>query len=185
LSVRYFPNPPEGIDQNAPDAVGWRREVAHELNIDEHIAKTAPVAADEILIFSVADNNTRKTTLAECLPAITQGTQPFVAVFMLNGAPSATQRLLHFKAPFTITFAAGLAPSAGNARTLATAQTDFDIQRNAVSVGTVRWTAAVAAASFIAASQIVLAANDILEVFAPGTPDATLADFGVSLSGLR
>ncbi len=66
MTVRYFPNPPESIDQNSADAVGWRREVAHELNIDTHIEKTVPLAVDEILIFSVADNNTRKTTLAEC-----------------------------------------------------------------------------------------------------------------------
>lgn len=66
MTVRYFPNPPEGIDQNSADAAGWRREVAHELNIDEHIEKTAPVAGDFFLMFSVADNNTRKVTLGHC-----------------------------------------------------------------------------------------------------------------------
>lgn len=67
MTVRYFPNPPEGIDQGSPDAVGWRREVAHELNIDEHIeVTTVDPAADELLIFSAVNNNSRKIKLNKC-----------------------------------------------------------------------------------------------------------------------
>lgn len=113
------------------------------------------------------------------------GSQPYDVAFMLNGAPTATQCLCRVDFTRTVVFAAGLSPSHGIARTAATAQTDLDIQKNGSSVGTVRWAAAGTVASFIMASQTTFSAGDILEVFAPGSPDATLADVGVVLSGTR
>lgn len=115
----------------------------------------------------------------------TVGAQPYDVVFMLNGAPTASQCLLRHKFARTVVFASGLSPSAGVARTAATAQTDLDIQKNTSSVGTVRWAAAGTAASFIMGSQTTFSAGDIIEVFAPASPDATLANISVTLAGTR
>ena len=65
----------------------------------------------------------------------------------------------------------------------ATAQTDFDIQRNGTSFATMRFAAGADTASFIAASETVLEPGDVLSVVAPATPDATLADVAFSLAG--
>ena len=67
----------------------------------------------------------------------------------------------------------------------ATAQTDFDILKNGVSFGTMRFAAAGSTASFISASGASFAAGDILTVVAPASPDATLANVGFSLAGTR
>lgn len=112
--------------------------------------------------------------------------QPYDVGFSLNGAPTSSQRVFITKFARTVVFAAGLAPSAGIARTAATAQTDFDIQRNGVSVGTVRWAAAGTTPTFIMAAQTTFTGGtDILEVFAPASADATLANYGVTLAGTR
>ena len=65
----------------------------------------------------------------------------------------------------------------------ATAQTDFDVQRNGLSIGTVRFPAGSATATFIAASAVTCEPGDRLTVIAPATPDATLADIAVTLAG--
>jgi hypothetical protein len=65
----------------------------------------------------------------------------------------------------------------------ATAETDFDVQRNGVSFATMRFAAAADTAAFVAAAETVLEPGDVLSVVAPGTPDATLADVGLALAG--
>lgn len=66
MTVRYFPNPPDGLLDN-PDFRGWLREIAHELNIDEHVeVTTIDPANDELLIFKANVNTTRKIKLSKC-----------------------------------------------------------------------------------------------------------------------
>jgi len=76
-----------------------------------------------------------------------------------------------------------LAGSQGAAGVAATAETDLDVQRNGTSIGTIRFAASASAAVFIAASENVLEPGDLLEVIAPGSPDATLADIAITLAG--
>ncbi|MEX2647557.1 MAG: hypothetical protein WD673_00930 [Alphaproteobacteria bacterium] len=80
-------------------------------------------------------------------------------------------------------FEADLPGSQGAAGTAATAQADFDLQRNGTSFGTMRFAASAATARFFAASEIVLDPGDVLSVVAPASPDATLADVGFPLAG--
>jgi uncharacterized protein DUF2793 len=112
-------------------------------------------------------------------------TQPYDTGSMYNGAPTASLILLHHVVARTVIFPASLTGSQGKAGTAATAQTDFDIQKNGSSVGTMRFAAAGTSASFIMASQQTFAAGDILKVIAPATPDATLADITFTLAGTR
>ena len=101
------------------------------------------------------------------------------------GAPTASLVLLRYPFPRQVIFPASLTNSQGKAGTAATAQTDFDIQKNAVSVGTMRFAAAGTVATFIMASQTTFAAGDILTVVSPASPDATLANLGFALAGTR
>lgn len=111
--------------------------------------------------------------------------QPYDIGAQIATAPSASLVMLRYKFPRTIVFPAGLTDSQGTAGTAATAQTDFDIRRNGVSVGTMRFAAAGTSATFIAASQQTYNAGDILTVVAPASPDATLAGVSFVLTGTR
>lgn len=112
-------------------------------------------------------------------------TNPYDVGAMVTGVPGVSAVCLRYKFPREVTFAAGLAPSQGTAAVAATAQTDFDILRNGVSVGTMRFAAAGTAATFIMASQTIFSVGQVLTVVAPATPDATLADVSFVLAGTR
>jgi hypothetical protein len=102
----------------------------------------------------------------------------------IEAAPTASQVVLRFVAVRTVTLPASLIGSVGKAGTAATAQTDFDVQVNGVSKGTVRFAAAGTTASFIFSVAVVLASGDVVTVVAPGTPDATLAKVAVTFAGV-
>lgn len=99
------------------------------------------------------------------------------------GQPGASEALLRVPVARRTRFAAGLAGSHGGAGTAATNQTDFDLRRNGVSFGTMRFAASAATAIFVAASETILDPGDVLSVVAPASPDATLADVGFTLAG--
>jgi hypothetical protein len=99
------------------------------------------------------------------------------------GVASATM-LVHVFAE-AVDFPSGLTASQGTAETAATAQTDYDIQKNGASVGTMRFAAAASTATFIMASATSFAAGDKLQLIAPGTLDSTLADVSMTLRGIR
>lgn len=140
---------------------------------------------------SLDDNKATSVSFKGTPPA----TQPVVAGFFYPGVPTASVLVGIFAAPAgitTITYAAALAGSSGKAFTAATAQTDFDVRKNATtsangtSVGTIRFAAAGTVPTFIAASGFTLTGgSDWLSVWAPSSPDATLANIGASLHGTR
>lgn len=113
------------------------------------------------------------------------GPQPYVAGSMFNGEPTSSLVVMRHPVPFTVTFLDGLPESQGYADIAATGQTDFDLQKNGVSFGTMRFAAAGTVATFIMSGDETFTAGDVLEVIAPGSPDATLADIGFSLVGER
>lgn len=134
------------------------------------------------------------------IPAVTstassETVQPYVATLLCPGVPTASQLIGIVPAPAgitTITYAAAIAGSSGKSLTAATAQTDVDVRKNAVtsgggsSVGTVRWAAAGTVPTFIAASGFTLTGGtDYLTLWGPSSPDATLADFAIALYGTR
>jgi Collagen triple helix repeat (20 copies) len=101
------------------------------------------------------------------------------------GPPPASVLVTWVPVGHVVTFPAGLPGSYAMARVAATAQTDFDVQRNGVSVATIRFAAGATVASFIAVAPIVTASGDMIAIVAPATPDATLADVGFVLVGTR
>lgn len=113
------------------------------------------------------------------------GAEPYDIGAQIATAPSASLVMLRYKFPRAVTFPASLTNSQGVAGTAATAQTDFDIRRNNVSFGTMRFAAAGTSATFIAASPASFSAGDILTVIAPASPDATLAGVSFVLAGTR
>lgn len=115
----------------------------------------------------------------------TLNNQPFDLGVFYPGVPTASAMLVLLPFARAVSFPAGLTASVGKATVAATAQTNFDIQKNGSSVGTMRFAAAATSATFIAASPISFAAGDVIKVVAPLTPDATLADVHFTLAGTR
>lgn len=133
------------------------------------------------------DGLTTATTRVLTVPDadMTLGDNAYLAGAMYNGKPTASLIMLHHVVTRTVIFPSSLTASQGKARVAATAQTDFDIQKNGSSVGTMRFAAAATSATFIMASQQTFGAGGILKVIAPASPDATLEDITFTLSGTR
>lgn len=112
-------------------------------------------------------------------------TEPYDVGGACSGVPSVSLVIMRFPAPRAIAFAVSLTNSQGVAAIAATAQTDFDILKNGVSFGTMRFAAAGTVATFISAGGATFAAGDVLTVVAPASPDATLSDIGFTLVGTR
>lgn len=123
---------------------------------------------------------TMRALTAADLPA-----QPFDLTAFYPGVPTASAIVTRVPVARAVTFPTSLTGSIGKASVAATAQTDFDVQKNGISVGTVRFAAGATTATFIAASAITLAAGDLLSVVAPSSVDATLANVGIVLAGTR
>lgn len=130
-------------------------------------------AADQVIAINDWDNIFNK-------PA-----EPYDIGATTNGSPTASLVLLRYPFPRAVTFPAGMLDSQGVAIIAATAQTDFDILKNGVSFGTMRFAASATTATFIAASSTSFVAGDVLSVVAPATPDVTLSNIGFSLAGVR
>lgn len=109
---------------------------------------------------------------------------PFIIGSWKNGAPTANERVLGFVVPggvTSVTLPASASNSNVESETSATAQTDFDLQKNGSSIGTIRFAASGTVATFVGISETTFAQGDTIEVQAPGTPDSTLADIYFTL----
>jgi hypothetical protein len=100
-----------------------------------------------------------------------------------GGTIPTTSVVLAWMAGFSIIFPANLTGSVVKAKTAATAQTDFDLQKNGASVGTVRFAAAGTVATFVGVSSFTMVSGDYLELVSPGTADATLQNLLFSFVG--
>lgn len=165
---------------------GWENSIAYYsggwLRIEPRAGAMAYVA-DEDAYYKYSDGSPGSWDLLDIGGGASS--QPYDIGAQIPSSPSASLVMLRYKFPRTVVFPASLTDSQGTAGTAATAQTDFDIRRNGVSVGTMRFAAAGTSASFIAASQQTYNAGDILTVIAPASPDATLAGVSFVLAGTR
>lgn len=115
----------------------------------------------------------------------TGGGRPYDIGAMVTGVPDADAVCLRYAFPREVTFAADFDLSQGVAGVAATAQTDFDIQQNGVSVGTMTFAASATTATFDMDDETVFEVGDVLTVVAPSPADATLADISFVLAGTR
>lgn len=97
------------------------------------------------------------------------------------GQPTADERLFIAVIGETVTLPANMTNSVGKAKTAATAQTDFDLQKNGVSIGTIRFAAAGDTPTFVNVSETAFVSGDLLEVIGGASPDGTLADFAITI----
>jgi len=147
------------------------------------------VAGDwfELTVFVSASGELRgmeRTWFAlEVVETVDAADPPADFAFAKAGTPAASEVLLRTVVARRSRLKVALAGSQGTAGVAATAETDLDVQRNGTSIGTIRFVASASTAVFIAASETVLEPGDLLEVIAPASPDATLADIAITLAG--
>lgn len=111
-------------------------------------------------------------------------------VFQLSsfkaGTLEATERMLHYVFPpgLTVTFDDDFASSSADIMTAADDPSTFSIKKNGAQIGTLTVTGTTPV--FVtAAGATTYEPGDVLEVTAPGVPDATLADVSIVLVGQR
>lgn len=93
--------------------------------------------------------------------------------------------VLQYVFPRATSVPSGATNSQGKSGTAATAQTDFSLQKNGVSFGTMRFAAAATTATFVSVSATSFAAGDELRIVAPSSADATLADIVFTIAGVQ
>jgi len=106
------------------------------------------------------------------------GTVPYILSAWKNGLPGSLERVVAHSFPNLtgFTLPAGATNSSVEAETAATAETDFDLQKNDVSIGTVRFAISGTVATFVGISEETFVSGDRLELIAPSSADATLAE---------
>jgi hypothetical protein len=107
-----------------------------------------------------------------------------VAVFA-PGVPVASQKLARIPLARAVVFPSGAAASVAKAGTAATASTTFTLSKNGSAFATVVFAISGTTGTWTQALDATFAAGDVLEIDAPGSPDATLADIGITLAGTR
>jgi hypothetical protein len=100
------------------------------------------------------------------------------------GVPTASQLILSHVAVRTITWNANFASSRGYASAAATDQATFTIAVNGTGIGTMTFAAGAQTASFTLTGSTVIAPGQVLDVIAPATADATLANVTLTLLGV-
>jgi hypothetical protein len=101
------------------------------------------------------------------------------------GLGTNNQKLLRFKLTRAVTFPASATLSQATASANATGSTTFTLKKNGTSFATVNYAAGASVGTWTQASDAVFAAGDLLEIDGPATADATLADVGITLAGIR
>jgi hypothetical protein len=100
----------------------------------------------------------------------------------ITGKPAASAYVLTFIVVNAFSLPAGLSGSSAKASTSSTGTATFTINKNGSSIGTIAF-AASSTGSFTFSSSQTFAAGDMLQIVAPGSQDATLANIGITLKG--
>jgi hypothetical protein len=142
-----------------------------------------------------ADTPTWRALVLDDIPDLSTlyapASQPYVAGFMWNGKPSASQVMLRHTFALAVDFPQNLTNSGGYSETTGTtASTDFDIRRRTsggteTSIGTVSFAAGSSTPTFTFGNAVTFSIGDTMRIVAPASPNSTFADFGVTLRGTR
>ena len=95
------------------------------------------------------------------------------------------QVCLYLKLAVGVKFPAGAASSYAVASVAATGSTVYTFKKNGSSFATTTFAGSGTTGTWTQASDSTFAAGDILEVDGPATADATLANIGLTLYGVR
>lgn len=117
--------------------------------------------------------------------ALVFSAKPFDISAFVPGLGSNNQVLLRVKLARAVTFPASATLSQASASANATGSTTFTLKKNGSSFATVNYAASSASGTWTQAADAVFAAGDLLEIDGPATADATLADIGITLAGVR
>ncbi|MBL0420517.1 collagen-like protein [Ramlibacter sp. AW1] len=102
------------------------------------------------------------------------------------GEPEDSAIVLYVPVAVAVTFPDDFAGSYAVAKVAATASTVFDVKANGSSVGSITFAATGSSGTFTTTGGAVsLTAGQTLEIVAPATADATLADIGFALKAAR
>lgn len=132
-----------------------------------------------------APTNPLEAATKAYVDSIPASTPLYILSTWTEGLTTADQLIFAHVVTDSFSFAADMLDSIVEAGTAATAQTDFDLQKNGVSFGTVRFAAAGTVATYVGVLATSFVAGDEIEMIGPTVPDTTLADLRVSLRGLR
>ncbi|CPI06573.1 Uncharacterised protein [Burkholderia pseudomallei] len=111
--------------------------------------------------------------------------QPVDLISYQPGAPSASAVVLSAITPQAVTFPASLTGSYAKAGTAATASTTFSIKKNGSSIGSLNFAAGATSGTFTFTSAVTTSPGDVVQVVAPASPDATLANINLAVVGTR
>jgi len=111
--------------------------------------------------------------------------RPYIVAGYFPGKPAAGATMLRLYFSLAARLPQNLTNSQFKAATAATAQAIFDIQKNGSSIGSATFSASGTTASFTFNNDVDFSAGDYLDIIAPSSQDATLADISVSLKGSR
>lgn len=96
--------------------------------------------------------------------------------------PTASETVLLLPIERSVRFAVNLAPSLASCGVNATSSSVYSVKKNGTQFATITFTSSGASGT-ISSSGTVFVAGDILTIVAPASPDATLANVGILLSG--
>jgi hypothetical protein len=112
------------------------------------------------------------------------GTPYNVPGIYVPAAPANDQVVLSHVFTRDVDFPVDMAGSQFEAQVAATASTVFDVQKNGVSVGTATFAISGTTATWDVDPAVSFAPGDRLQVIAPSSADATLADLDINLAGV-
>lgn len=159
-----------------------RSDPANTESFDLVVGSTTHTISAGSVVVIYTDGTTNGLTVL--LETGSGAVRPYDVGTFCVGVPNNGELLLRFNYVRAVTLPAALAGSRVTAGVAATAQTDFDVRVNGASIGTIRFAAAGTVATFLSFSATSIAVNDVLEIVAPGTADATLADISFTLAGV-
>lgn len=100
-----------------------------------------------------------------------------------TGKPEASSYLVRLVSPRAFTLPANLTGSVCKSGVASTGSSVLMIKKNGTSIGTITFAASSTTGTFSFASPVSFTSGDFLDIVAPGSQDATLADISVTLVG--
>jgi hypothetical protein len=127
-------------------------------------------------------NYTNLTTSGTTLNIYNSG--PYDVGIYTSNVLSVSQQIARIEIPRTVTFISNFSPSLASSGVSATAQSKLTIAQNGTAVGTITFGAGSSTGT-ISATATVFNSGDILTITGPASPDSTLSQISITLSGTR